>query len=104
MSKEFRNDCCGCSTESYPCIGDACQYRHVPYLICDECGSDYEDKLYILDGEELCDTCVESHLVPYTDDDGETVYLYEGEFMCIEEILESLPTVTIDDMMWEGEI
>ena len=73
--KEWRNNCMGCSTESYPCLGDACQYRHVPYLICDECGDDNCEELYVVDEEELCEDC----------------------------FLKRFPTITIDDMLWEGE-
>lgn len=104
MSKEWRNNCCSCATESYPCIGDACQYRHVPYLICDDCGTDYEDRLYILDGQEVCADCVESNLPQrHNDEYDDTEFLYDGEWLPIDEVLELLPTVTIDDMLWEGE-
>lgn len=74
--KEWRNNCMGCSTESYPCLGDACKYRHVPYLICDECGDDNCEELYVVDEEELCEDC----------------------------FLKRFPTITIDDMLWEGEL
>lgn len=50
----YRNECCDCATGGYPCNG---QHKRVPYFICDKCKEEVED-LYILDGEELCETCV----------------------------------------------
>ena len=100
MSKEWRNDCVSCGL---PCLGDACQYRHVPYLICDDCESEYEDKLYILYGQELCSDCIESSLPQRATEDGDTEYEYEGEWLLIDEILDQLPQITIDDMLWEGK-
>ena len=54
---KFENECCGCATESYPCIGSACPNRKVPHLLCDRCGDDVEE-LYKCDGEELCEECL----------------------------------------------
>ena len=54
---KYENDCCGCATESYPCMGSACPYRTVKHLCCDRCGSDCEE-LYKYDGEELCEECL----------------------------------------------
>lgn len=98
--KEFRNDCCGCEPRF---CGSDCNLKHVPYLICDDCGTDYEDRLYILDGQELCSDCVESSLPLRITEDGDSEYEYEGEWLPIEEILDSLPTITIDDMLWKGK-
>ena len=53
----YENNCCGCATESYPCIGDICPNRHVPVFVCDECGEDVED-LYEYGSEQLCADCV----------------------------------------------
>ena len=50
-----------CDTPSYTCMGDSCKFRHVKHYYCDKCGSD-EDTLYILDGEELCIECVKKNL------------------------------------------
>lgn len=55
------NECRDCATPAYPCMGDSCRFRHVKHYYCDECGSD-EDTLYILDGEELCIECVKKNL------------------------------------------
>ena len=55
------NECRGCAAHAYPCIGDSCRFRHVKHYYCDKCGSD-EDTLYILDGQELCIECVKKNL------------------------------------------
>lgn len=54
---KYENECVGCATETYPCIGKTCPKRSVRHLYCDLCGDDVE-KLYILNGEELCIDCV----------------------------------------------
>ena len=100
MSKEWRNECVSCDL---PCIGDACPYRHVPYLICDDCGAEYEDRLYIFNGQELCSDCIADSL-PKSKDEFDVYYLFEGEWLLLEDVLKELPSVTIDDMTWEGEV
>jgi len=50
----YRNECCDCAVGGYTCTHE---HERVPYFICDKCNEEVED-LYILDGEELCDTCV----------------------------------------------
>lgn len=54
---KYQNDCCGCAVPAYPCLGDSCPLRHSRHLYCDKCGDDVE-KLYYLNGEELCKNCV----------------------------------------------
>lgn len=57
MAVRYENECFDCATESYPCKGDSCPYRHVRRLYCDNCG-DVFDKLYIgVSGKELCAEC-----------------------------------------------
>lgn len=56
-----QDECCGCATESYPCIGDICPRRHTVVLICDECGDEVE-KLYKVDGMQLCSRCALNEL------------------------------------------
>lgn len=51
------NRCCGCTVPAYPCLGDSCSLMHCRVLYCDNC-KDEVDKLYILDGDELCESCV----------------------------------------------
>ena len=73
MAREFRSDCVGCGL---PCLHEGCKYYSVPYLICDGCGNENCEELYIVDGEELCEECA----------------------------LERLPKSTIDDMLWGEDI
>lgn len=57
MAVLIQNDCCGCATESYPCLGDQCKYRNVKHFYCDRCKEEV-DELYYFDGDELCGECV----------------------------------------------
>ncbi len=52
-----RNGCCGCDTDSYPCIDTGCPKRHETVLICDFCGNEVQ-KLYKANGMQLCSKCV----------------------------------------------
>lgn len=58
--KTYENECCGCATPSYPCIGELCSLRRVPHWYCDEC--DEERKLYEYEGQELCIDCIAEKL------------------------------------------
>lgn len=51
------NECCDCATPAYPCMGEDCPRRHTEHLVCNKCGEEAE-QLYIVDGEELCETCL----------------------------------------------
>ena len=53
----YEDECCGCATESYPCLGSACPNRNVPHLYCDKCKEEVE-KLYKYDGQEICEECL----------------------------------------------
>lgn len=56
----YTNDCCGCATESYPCLGSGCSRRHVAHFQCDDCHDEFEEgELYDVDGEHLCQRCLE---------------------------------------------
>ena len=57
---KYENECCGCATESYPCLGSACPNWNVKHLYCDKCGEDVEE-LYKVDGEELCEDCLKNN-------------------------------------------
>ena len=57
---KYEDECCGCATESYPCLGSACSNRNVPHFYCDKCGEDVEE-LYKVDGEELCEDCLKNN-------------------------------------------
>ena len=61
MSVRYENECCGCATESYPCLGSDCPNRNVPYYICDICGNDIEDEeMHEKGGKHYCKNCWES--------------------------------------------
>lgn len=53
----YKNECCDCAVPAYPCMGSACPERNVLHLYCDDCG-DEADKLYKVDGEEICEDCL----------------------------------------------
>lgn len=57
MGVRYENECCGCATESYPCMGSACPNRNAPHLYCDKCEEDVED-LYETENGQLCAECV----------------------------------------------
>ena len=58
---KYENECYGCATESYPCLGNICPNRNVKHLYCDRCGDEC-DELYVFDGEELCEDCLKNSL------------------------------------------
>ena len=53
----IESNCCDCGL---PCLHAACS--HYEYIIyeCDDCGE--ENKLYWLDGKQLCIGCIAEHL------------------------------------------
>lgn len=56
---KIENECRGCATESYPCLGSSCRYRHVPVCYCDKCNQETdEDEFYDYDGEQVCEECL----------------------------------------------
>ena len=63
MVVRYENQCCSCAVPGYTCLGDNCPNRHVKVFECDKCHNEV-DKLYILDGMELCDDCVLERLEP----------------------------------------
>ena len=54
------NECCGCATDNYPCLGNSCPNRNVVRYYCDECHE--EEELYRFDGEDLCLDCISKRL------------------------------------------
>ena len=50
-----QNRCVGCDGAGYPC--NLCGLDNAVVFICDCCGEEM-DKLYWLDGEQLCEDCV----------------------------------------------
>ena len=53
----IENQCVGCATESYPCMGDACPKRNAEVHYCDRCGDELST-VYEVEGEELCEHCL----------------------------------------------
>ena len=53
---KYENECVGCPKEM-SCLGNICPYKNVKHLYCDKCGEDCEE-LYVFDGEELCEECL----------------------------------------------
>lgn len=60
MAVVYENECRGCATDSYPCLGSECPNRRVPHYYCDgECKDEYEpSELYDFDGHMLCKDCL----------------------------------------------
>lgn len=58
--KRVVDECCGCATDNYPCLGNSCPRKHVTRFYCDECKE--ETILYHFDGEELCLSCIHKRL------------------------------------------
>lgn len=54
---KYKDECCSCVTDNYPCMGSECPNLRVKHYICDKCKSEV-DKLYLFDGDELCEECV----------------------------------------------
>ena len=50
----FENQCVDCGL---PCLGSSCPNRNVRVLYCDNCEGE-TDKLYVLNGDELCEECL----------------------------------------------
>lgn len=57
---KYEDECCGCSSSAYPCIGSSCPRLNVAKYSCDECNGD--DQLYYYDERELCLSCIEQLL------------------------------------------
>lgn len=57
---ETTNECVNCGL---PCIGSNCPYYSVTRFYCDSCGTECEpDKLYIVEGDELCEECLKGYI------------------------------------------
>lgn len=62
MALVISDECCSCASGGYPCRGDLCPLRHVPHLLCDDCGE--EERLFYYEDEMLCMDCIEKRLHP----------------------------------------
>jgi len=69
----YENECVSCG---FPCMGNACPYRRVPYYYCDNCGKEiYEDKVKEIYERHYCIQCWDK-LYPEEDKNKEE---YESE-------------------------
>lgn len=67
----YEDECCGCATENYPCLGSACPNINVPYYICDICEEElddddvYIDKYGVMVGinGHICRSCLKDHFI-----------------------------------------
>lgn len=56
---KFEDECCGCSTESYPCLGNSCPLKYVSHFYCDCCKDEVDsEELYEYEGQDLCKECL----------------------------------------------
>lgn len=58
----YENHCCFCAVPPYPCRGADCPLRNVEVHHCDNCGDEL-DKIYEVDGDELCEHCLKNKFV-----------------------------------------
>ena len=82
---EYRNECCDCRCAGYPCLGSSCARIRVPHKICDWCGEE-TDRLYSVDGKEICGDCAVSAF-PY-DPETDTYNVYGEQVADVFEVLE----------------
>lgn len=61
----YEDECVDCAMY---CLGSSCPKRHVKHLYCDKCGADVE-KLFVLDGVQLCEECLHEELEEVTLDE-----------------------------------
>lgn len=54
-----KDECLGCATPAYPCLGSSCPNRNVTHYYCDRCKDEFSpEALYQYDGEEVCGECI----------------------------------------------
>ena len=61
MGIRYEDQCCGCESEGYPCLGARCPKRRVPIPFCDRCKEDIDGDIFDSDGEELCEECLKDN-------------------------------------------
>ena len=64
MMIRTENECVGCRDVGMPCMGSSCPNRNVKHLYCDNCKGE-ADKLYDVDGDELCCDCLMDCIFDY---------------------------------------
>lgn len=54
----YEDECVGCPPHM-GCIGNSCQYMHVPHYFCDVCECETDpDNLYDVNGDMVCSDCL----------------------------------------------
>lgn len=53
----YEDECCGCATETYPCLGNSCPKLHVLHVECDKCHKEVDELYYGENGDQLCADC-----------------------------------------------
>ena len=67
---KYVNECIGCASPAFPCLGDKCPNRNVPKLFCEECGYEADD-LYYNHGKQVCEEClIKSHTKVSVEEEG----------------------------------
>lgn len=56
---KYEDGCVGCPTDLGCILGNSCPYKNIPVYICDCCHEEIEGSVYEVDGEHLCQTCLE---------------------------------------------
>ena len=56
----YENQCVGCPPDR--CAPEVCKRRHVPVLICDDCGDEVNMLWYGNDGGQYCKYCITGYL------------------------------------------
>ena len=60
MGIRYENQCDGCESAGYPCLGRSCEKKRVPIPFCDRCKEDIDGDIYESDDEELCEECLKA--------------------------------------------
>lgn len=60
MAVRTEDQCCGCATPGYQCLGRTCPNRAVTIVTCDHCDEELQDEIYEVDGEDLCEDCLKA--------------------------------------------
>ena len=96
---KVESGCVGCPPEM-GCLYEGCPYYRELHFYCDEC--DHEDDLYEFEGRQLCADCIATILEERDDciidiDTLVKCYLYEDEWLYLDELLDILPKITEKD-------
>lgn len=58
MSRVIEDECVGCPP-NMGCLGSSCPNTNVKRYYCDKCEGEFDpEKLYVVDGEDVCVNCI----------------------------------------------